>query len=392
MNINETELREDLGTFGGAVKNGWLKPSFQVEEVIMDVYNGKPCLKCHMSRWFGRDDDIILLPDGTGINVDPNAKNDKTFKWKSIRALHTSFTKAILIGAGAGAALGAGVGAVGGHLGWWGAAAKGAGSAAATGAEGAAATTATRKAADAVGYSIVGGNPSTYNANSSIGGTVLTEEQINEVVHALVGGAIGAAGGAIVGGIYALIKNRDDIMYYSDGSYVSRKGTVEGRWDGSVEEEQRGNGGSGSNGSQITTPRQTVNVPGMPSDFASNAENVKIAQLYLVKSGANISTSKSVDGIDGKLGPKTRKAILAYMSEHSCDFNKFWQDAQEYHQKKQNVDNMKAQNLQAQMQQVQNLKLNKPEIGNQQQVQTVNEVRAQFFDMLDRMNNATIVQ
>lgn len=161
-----------------------------------------------------------------------------------------------------------------------------------------------------------------------------------------------------------------------------------------------GNGGNSGNGGSIvnnpvTPPTQkpvVPRIPGMPADFAKNQENVKIAQRYLVANHANISTSKSVDGIDGLLGRRTRMAILAYMNKYGCDFNKFWQDAQEYQQKKQNVDNMKAQNLQAQMQQVQNLKLNKPEIGNQQQVQTVNEVRTQFFDILNRINNATILQ
>ena len=174
-------------------------------------------------------------------------------------------------------------------------------------------------------------------------------------------------------------------------------------------------GGSGNGGGVVKNPvtpptKKPVvpQIPGMPADFAKNPNNVKIAQLYLVKEGANLSTSKSVSGVDGILGPLTGNAILAYMSEHSCDFNKFWQDAQEYYQKKKNVDSMKAQNLQAQMQQVQNLKLNKPNIGNQQQVQnlnlnkpnignqqqvpTVNEVRTQFFDMLNRINNATILQ
>lgn len=421
MNINETELREDLGTFGGAVTNGWLKPNFQVEEVVIDVYNGEPCLKCHMGRWFGRDDDIILLPNGTGINTDPNAKNDKTFKWKSIRALHTSFTRAILIGAGIGAATGAGVGAIGGHLGWWGAAAKGAANvttanAAATTAAGAAtkkaAGAATKKAArattkktagaatkKAAGYGIVGGNTPSYSSNSSIGGKVVTEEQINEVVHALVGGAVGAVGGALVGGITALVKNRDDVMYYSDGSYVSRKGTVEGRWDGSVEEEAAKKEGGEQDGRK-TTPTPPVNrilpeIPGMPANFGSNPENVKIAQRYLVANHANISTSKSIDGIDGKLGPRTRRAILAYMNQHSCDFNKFWQDAQEYNTTKQNVDNFRGQNLQTQIQQTQNLKLNAPEPAYQKPQQTaptIKEVRGRFFDMLNRINNATILQ
>lgn len=406
MNINETELREDLGTFGGAVKNGWLKPNFQVEEVIMDVHDGKPCLKCHMSRWFGRDDDIILLPDGTGINVDPKAKNDKTFKWKSIRALHTSFAKAILIGTGIGAAAGAGVGALGGHLGWWGGAtAKGAAEAGAANAtiatagktaakqtaketgKNAVKKTASQKAKKAAGYSLVGGDIPSYSYNSSNGGNVLTEEQINEIAHALVGGAIGAAGGAILGGIYALIKNRDDVMYYSDGSYVSRKGTVEGRWDGSVEREAKGKVGGG-----VTT---SVQVPGMPADFGKNPENVKIAQRYLVANHANISTTKSVDGIDGKLGPRTRRAIVAYMTQHNCDFAKFWADAQEYSTTAQHVEDLKKQNMEMQAQLQQNKHITVPEMEYQkpqQQVQAVNEIKEKFYDIFNRMNNATILQ
>jgi hypothetical protein len=458
MKINENELREDLGTFGGAVKNGWLKDNFWVEEAILTkTTSGRICLKCHMGRWFGKDDELLLFPDGTGKNLDITAK-DRIFKWKSIEVRSTSFAKSILIGAGIGAATGAGAGWAVGKFGGGAAvasttipkalppagstAAKALSTAGSTAAKalptagsvaGSEVVTSITNAAgkaglrysditklglklqngasrqtligmcNKFGYTTAQRNVALDLANKWVqsGGSALHErkkkknvvnEEVNEVAPQAVGALIGAGVGAIGGGIYALVKNRDNVRYYSDGTYKTKKGTLEGRWDGSVEEEKRGNDGDGGNGSKRTTPSKTINIPGMPADFANNPENVKIAQRYLVANHANISTSKSVDGVDGKLGPRTKKAILAYMTQHKCDFAKFWQDAQEYNQTKQNVDNMKAQNLQAQMQQVQNLKLNKPEIGNQQQVQTVNEVKTQFFDMLNRINNATILQ
>ena len=389
MNKNKKKINEDLGIFGGAVKNGWLKPHFKVEEVVMDVYEGKPCLKCHMGRWFGRDDDIILLPDGTGINVDPNAKNDKRFKWKSIRALHTSFAKAILWGAGIGAAAGSGVGALGGKLGWWGGAAA--------------------KGTTAMSAPLTKPITIIPQASRTIAALPphLNEEETNEVANFVIGGGIGAALGALGGGIYALIKNRDDVIYYSDGSYVSRKGTVEGRWDGSVEEaaakEEKNDGNTGNTVTPVT------NIPGMPSDFARNPENVKIAQRYLVANHANISTSKSVDGIDGKLGPRTKKAILAFMNQYNCDFAKFWADAQEYEATKKRVEDMRVQNLKASSDRVSNLKITSPQLSHQsplqttatqdnstvnevKRVETIEEVKNRFYDIFNRMNNATILQ
>jgi len=451
MNINENELREDLGPFGGAVKNGWLKDNFWVEEAILTkTTSGRICLKCHVGRWFGKDDELLLFPDGTGKNLDITAE-DKNFKWKSVEVRSTSFAKSILIGAGIGAATGAGAGWAVGKFGGGAALASttmpkalpAAGSAtakalpAAGSVAGSEVVTSITNAAGKVGlkypditrlglklqngasrqdligmcnkfgYTTAQRNVALDLANKWVqsGGSALHErkkkknvvnEEVNEVAPQAVGALIGAGVGAIGGGIYALVKNRDNVRYYSDGTYKTKKGTLEGRWDGSAEEEAAKKEGGEQDGRRTTpTPpgnRILPEIPGMPADFGSNPENVKIAQRYLVANHANISTSKSVDGIDGKLGPRTKKAILAYMTQHKCDFAKFWQDAQEYNQTKQNVDNMKAQNLQAQMQQVQNLKLNKPEIGNQQQVQTVNEVKTQFFDMLNRINNATILQ
>lgn len=447
MNTNEVEIREDLGTFGGAVKNGWLKNDFVVEQVTIDKDNKGVCLKCHTGRWFGKDDEIKLYPDGTGVNLDQTA-SDQNFQWKTVRARTTSFAKAILIGMGAGAAVG-GLGVAGWNAGRammtgganiasglnWGskiastgklfpnkanyyrflralkksgdysaankaALAKQFGAtftktpsqlsfvnanfvdAALSNINGSALKAAGygtgALAAGATGYALAKNATGVNQGNQQTG----IQENVNEVAP-LAGAAIGAAVGGLGGGLYALYKNRDNVIYYADGTYKSRKGTVSGRWDGSAE-------------NNVTPPvkHNVPQIPGMPADFAKNPENVKIAQRYLVASHANISTTKSADGIDGKLGPRTRKAIIAYMTRHNCDFAKFWQDAQDYNKTKQNVDNLKAQNLQAQMKQIQNLKLKAPEMTYQksQQVQTVNEVKDKFYDIFNRMNNATIAQ
>lgn len=386
MNINETELREDLGTFGGAVKNGILRQNFAVEKADITTHNGRVCLKCHMGRWFGKDDDIILFPDGTGINTDENA-SDREFQWTSVRVRTTSFAKSVLGFMAAGAAIGA-VGPAaarvaapmarkaGSALMWTGRAGNTAGKV---------------KTGVGMGLTAAGLGYGAYKAGQADGRE--QEAQRNGMNEGFLSAGIGAAAGAAVGGLYALYKNRNNIIYYADGRYASRKGDIQGRWDGSVEEEQRGNSG---NDSRTTTPSQTINVPGMPADFGKNSENVKIAQRYLVANHANISTKKSVDGIDGILGPRTKKAILAYMTQHKCDFAKFWKDAQEYSRTAQNVENLKKQNIETQMQLMQNKHLSSQGATQQQQQpqqpETVNEVRTRFYDIFNRMNNATILQ
>lgn len=346
--VNENKLQEDLGTFGGAVKNGWLKDNFAVEKVTVERDEKGIHLRCKMGRWFGTDDDIKLYPDGTGVNLDPKA-SDQQFQWKTIRARTTSFSKAILIGAGLGVAAGS---LTPGALG----------------------------TAGLIGAGMYGSYKAGQSSANNQQSTTVNEESINEVAPQLIGAGVGALVGGIGGGLYALYKNRDDVIYYADGSYKSIKGTVSGRWDGSVEEQQQ---------SERQKP-QTVQIPGMPSDFPRNPENVKIAQQYVIALGANLSTSKSASGVDGMFGPRTRKAILGAMKKRNLTWEAFWKEAQEYAATKQNVNNLKKQNLQNIANQANNMHINNP--SQQVQQQAVNEIKSAFNSWMERINNATILQ
>ena len=313
MNTNESDVREDLGYFfNKAVKNGELKPNFAAEKIGITTYNNRICLKCFMSRWFKSDENFILFPDGTGINLDESA-SDRNFRWTSVEARKVSFARSILMGLGLGAA--------GGALGAWaapaaGALARKAGSALmwtgragntagkiATGAAAAGALGGTAYGAYRAGQSDAasqghpeGGVPT--NTNSGETG------EVNEEIALATAAAIGAGVGAAIGGLVGLYKNRNNIIFYSDGRYVSKKGTIQGKWDGSAEQDQgNGNGGNGGgNGGGGNGGGNGGGAGGSRTDRRVLAMQIKLNQAgYTDDSG-----KKLVE--DGILGPKTRQA------------------------------------------------------------------------------------
>lgn len=179
---------------------------------------------------------------------------------------------------------------------------------------------------------------------------------------------------------------------------------------------------------------QAKNIQGMPQNFAKNKANVATLQQYLVRMGEqqNIATKKVPSGVDGLYGTKTEAATKRVMKDQGWTWDQLWAQAVQY------AKQIQGQQSQPQGQANQELaqvnpeaaefanpqKLTAPTKGITQKAQpasaaqyaanasnvlqpkqvdvsavkpkvmteSVEEVKEKFYDIFNRMNNATILQ
>ena len=130
---------------------------------------------------------------------------------------------------------------------------------------------------------------------------------------------------------------RDYYFYFSGkAESVKNRGTWFSSWkltpiekkEEKVSDDKTYNGGSLP---EITAIAQ---VPGMPSNFSKNTDNVKILQQYLVRMGEqkNIATRKVPSGVDGKFGYRTAAVTAKVMRAQKWTWDQLWANAVKYAQ------------------------------------------------------------
>ena len=270
-----------------ALKDGVLDPNFEFDKIEVVVQSGEVILACHNTRRWVRSEDCILKKGGAMIY------NNKQYKWSSAMAVTVAFLDAVTQGAFIGGTLpavggiaGFGARTVAGHgLKGLGRAAsllgkkKMLGVGATLGFAGldardihSDATKATpdsnfsnnlsqsiaQQKANAAAEDYASGSydDSPYDGYddesldfySSLYEDVNRgkKQQLNEfaVSAALICAAVGAVGG----GILSAVKNKNNIIYYSNGTYKSKQGNISGYWDGTTEAKAVQKNGANVNG------------------------------------------------------------------------------------------------------------------------------------------------